>query len=224
MSQRFRNFYSSKLTVALKWDATTAMVSGSPQAFDEGEDFYLMTLFDGSTKSPEIVKVVGIGIGQLTLIRGQEGTTPQTWPIGTRVRMSITAGWLNNVLASVGGAVYTKAEIDALLADLPAGGASPRAAVPWSSKVGQSVTNLDRLTWFGQILRLDSRYEPLTLPSTPGDYSKFFIESDACCCFDAADVVDTGTGTGTTTGVEDNTPLDPGYVVTEAWNPPLISY
>lgn len=89
----FRNNAAGALGVALSAGATSAVLTAgqggrfpSPSA---GEEFYV-TLQSGATF--EIVRVTARSSDTLTIVRAQEGTTAQIFPIGASVECRITAG------------------------------------------------------------------------------------------------------------------------------------
>jgi hypothetical protein len=101
MAQVFGNNLSTVLTApitALDTNLPILVASGDafPQVRAADDDFFLLTLV-GLTglqeTSWEIIKVTDIGSNSLTVVeRGQDGTTAQTWPSGTRIEMRLTAG------------------------------------------------------------------------------------------------------------------------------------
>ncbi|OEO24072.1 hypothetical protein AX279_19775 [Pseudomonas sp. J237] len=79
----------------------TSLAAGATSlalALPDGE--FLLTLADSKTDATrwEIVKAV-VASGVATLTRAQEGTTDQTWPIGSVIYCSLTAG----AIAGFGG-------------------------------------------------------------------------------------------------------------------------
>lgn len=66
---------------------------------------YLLTITDSLTDASrwEIVRAAVIG-GMATLQRGQEETIAQAWPEGSVIYCSVTAGTLNEIMQSGGGA------------------------------------------------------------------------------------------------------------------------
>jgi hypothetical protein len=101
MAQVFGNNLSTALTApitALDTNLPIVIASGDdfPQVRTADDDFFLLTLV-GLTglneTSWEVIKVTDIGSNNLAVVeRGQEGTTAQTWPSGTRIEMRLTAG------------------------------------------------------------------------------------------------------------------------------------
>ena len=101
MAQVFGNNLSTALTApitALDTNLPIVIASGDafPQVRTADDDFFLVTLI-GLTglqeTSWEVIKVTDIGPNNLAVVeRGQEGTTAQTWPSGTRIEMRLTAG------------------------------------------------------------------------------------------------------------------------------------
>lgn len=64
-------------------------------------DYYLLTLVAvdvaGAESGWEIVKVTAQAGGVLTIVRGQEGTAPNLWPVGSRIEARLTAGDLSTL-------------------------------------------------------------------------------------------------------------------------------
>lgn len=70
--------------------------------FSGGQE-YLLTLADSLDPSARtMTEIVRVSAG-LAIERGQEGTTPHSWPAGTPVMCSITAGGLAEIAGSGGG-------------------------------------------------------------------------------------------------------------------------
>lgn len=61
---------------------------------------YRLTLSDAAGTRWEIVDAV-VASGTATLTRAQEGTTEQDWPTGSLIYCDVTAGQLNDLLATV---------------------------------------------------------------------------------------------------------------------------
>ena len=98
MTQLFSNNADTTLAASLSDVATSATITdGSMLQAPTGGDFELLTL--AAAGNYEIIKVTartGNTLG--TIARAQEGTTAQSWPIGTRVFAGITAGSLGDFL------------------------------------------------------------------------------------------------------------------------------
>lgn len=99
----FANFFTSELIASIGVGDTTIQIPPSDsqklQNFSSG--FYLpLTLWDGQN-TPEIVYcTVNPQNGTLTVIRGQENTSPFGWSAGTQVISVISAAVLNAALAA----------------------------------------------------------------------------------------------------------------------------
>lgn len=101
----FGNFFATELTTGVS--AAGLVLSVPPSAslklptISVGEDKQAMlTLWDGQLP-PEIVAcTVNQQTGSLTVLRAREGTTAQSWPAGTQVLSSLTAGVINGALAA----------------------------------------------------------------------------------------------------------------------------
>lgn len=69
-----------------------------------GDAFYLLTLAKieaGKETDWEIVKCTSVSDGVLTVSRGQEGTTPNTWDLGSSISLRVTAGLMASLSAPV---------------------------------------------------------------------------------------------------------------------------
>ena len=104
--QQFINYWDTTLQEPLlAADGVLRVPAALAQrlAFNPG-GFYDLTL-DPTGAAPEIVRVTGATGGSLTLgARALEGsTTPASWPAGTRVVASVTAGCLAALQQSAGG-------------------------------------------------------------------------------------------------------------------------
>ena len=101
MSILFANNAKSTLSSTITDSATTITVSdgsGFPSPA-EGEEFYA-TMVSGSPENNwEIVKVTARTGNDLTVVRGQEGTSAQGWVAGTKIEMRITAGIMDAIAA-----------------------------------------------------------------------------------------------------------------------------
>jgi hypothetical protein len=91
------NNFSTTLAAAITDTQTTINVAHGLPAL-ASDDNYLLTLFEKAGAQElnwEIVKVTSsgsVGGSTLTVVRGQEGTTPLAWASGTKVEMRLTAG------------------------------------------------------------------------------------------------------------------------------------
>lgn len=98
MAQLFTNNAFGALAGAINGAATTlVLVSGQGARFPllTVEDHFLATLIgvdsNGIESTWEIVKCTSRSTDQLTVLRGQEGTTATSWNAGTRVEIRWTA-------------------------------------------------------------------------------------------------------------------------------------
>jgi len=93
---------------AVTMDAPSAVVTAFADALSNGGRLPLV-LADSAVITPnttfEVVYVTDVdtGAGTLTITRGEEGTTPQTWPAGTVAQNALTSGALNTLKSDVGG-------------------------------------------------------------------------------------------------------------------------
>jgi len=115
MSQLYSNNVDTTLSVELSDVATSAtVVDGSGLQSPSGDDFELLTL--AALGVYEIVKITARSGNVVTIERAQEGTTAQTWVIGTRAFAGATAGTLDRLVqndstntgaTAIGGATAT---------------------------------------------------------------------------------------------------------------------
>jgi hypothetical protein len=105
----FFNNAATTLAGALTPTATTAnLAAGSGILFTPGPStgqFFCMTFIDAlSQNNEEIVHVTAIVGDTITIVRGQEGTTPQNWLAGDFAQNLITAGVLTSFLQAIANA------------------------------------------------------------------------------------------------------------------------
>lgn len=99
--QRFKNGFVTKLTAdmsASAYQISLDSAAANKLTFpDRDNDFYILTLSDSlDVTKQSAIEVVSVASG-LFINRAQEGTSARSWPAGTFVYMSITAGWLEQV-------------------------------------------------------------------------------------------------------------------------------
>jgi hypothetical protein len=103
MAELFKNNVSVLLAGAINASQTTITVNdGSLLPSPSGGDFFRLTLIERNTNEIdwEIVKVSARSGNDLTVLRGQEGTTARTWADLTRCEMRATAGALEALAAN----------------------------------------------------------------------------------------------------------------------------
>lgn len=103
MAQLFTNNAFGALASAINGAATTiVLASGNGSKFPSvtGGDYFLATLIgldsNGVESTWEIVKCTARSTDQLTVIRGQEGTTATSWNAGTRIEIRWTAAGISS--------------------------------------------------------------------------------------------------------------------------------
>ena len=100
----FANNASTTLGSAVSSTATTITVaSGTGNSFPAPApgQYFMATLSASSTGLPnEIVKVIARVGDTMTVVRGQEGTTEQSWAVGNTFANFVTAGFLNSLADS----------------------------------------------------------------------------------------------------------------------------
>ena len=127
MAVKFSNNFASTISSGIDSSATTisvASATGLPSL--SGSDYLYLTL-DTDTGSPtrEIVKVTGISSNDLTVVRGQDGTSAASFAAGTKVELRVTAAALqesvsvavDDLVDSAPGALDTLNELAAALGD-----------------------------------------------------------------------------------------------------------
>src|SRR5487761_26424 len=102
----FANNVNTTLNGGITASATTITLSstaGLPASIPAGE-YFAVTLNDAATQSVfEVVYASAISGANLTVIRGQEGTTAQAWLSGDYAYASATAGILGSFTTNSGG-------------------------------------------------------------------------------------------------------------------------
>ncbi len=114
MAPVFSNNATSLLAVAINTSVTTVVVqTGDAAKFPAptGGDWFPITVIDG-LGNMEIMRCTARSGANLTVVRGQEGTTAQSFSIGARVDLRLTAAVLAAFLPS---ASYTAADVLAKL-------------------------------------------------------------------------------------------------------------
>lgn len=100
-AEQFANRAQSTLAVAIVGgDTTLQLVSGS--AFSGSGD-YRVIITHPTNSSYEYCKITARSSNNLTATRGQEGTSAQSFPIGSTVTQVLTAAGMTNALGSAGG-------------------------------------------------------------------------------------------------------------------------
>ena len=79
-------------------DTVVTVASGDGSKFPSitGTDFFIITLFDVALGTLEICKCTSISGDALTIVRGQESTTPATFADGVSIEMRPTAATFEN--------------------------------------------------------------------------------------------------------------------------------
>jgi hypothetical protein len=99
MALKYSNNATTTLAAAITSTTATSLTvaTGSGALFPtlSGSDYFLVTLTFGSAM--EIVKVTGVSGDVFTIVRGQESTTPNTFPAGAAVGNYLTKGALDQI-------------------------------------------------------------------------------------------------------------------------------
>ena len=105
MAILFTNNATTNLAASITNSATSLTVlTGTGSLFPNptAPDYFLVTLI-GITGSPiEIVKCTARSGDTLTIVRGQEETTPSAFTGGDQVQLRITAGEMNDIESNLG--------------------------------------------------------------------------------------------------------------------------
>lgn len=120
--QLFVNYWSTALTVAATASSTSLSVPPALAAELVGlgsGDHYLLTIFErdpltGAELRREIVRATAVSGGSVTVVRGQEDTDAQVWDAGALIEGRVTAGTLEALQSSGGGADLSDATPEAL--------------------------------------------------------------------------------------------------------------
>lgn len=134
MRYGFINNFSQLLAAELAAGATTMTLDGGGSLLNNAsaDMVYTLTLFDVTSGENEIVHVTAASGNELTVTRGEEGTTDAAWPTGTPVEMRVTA-------AALSGGVFTDA--DGNISSMPVNGPAQIAqGVEWAVALGDYVT------------------------------------------------------------------------------------
>ena len=78
-------------------DTTINLYVGSGSLFPSpvNSNYFYISMISSSTNSTEIMKCTGRSGDTLTVVRAQDGTSAQTWSVGDRVELRVTAASLN---------------------------------------------------------------------------------------------------------------------------------
>jgi hypothetical protein len=104
------NAFSTLATLGAPAATTLRLAPGGGELFEEpilGKEYFVGTLSDRTGALNEIVWVTERIGDVLTVMRAQENTLAQSWPVGTRFQNLITAG---SLLASI-GSIHDPVEI-----------------------------------------------------------------------------------------------------------------
>ena len=99
MAVKFANNVSTTLSAAINATQTTISVadaSGLP-TLSSGDYVYLTIDTDTTTPTIEVVKVTAVSSNDLTVVRGQDGTTASSFSNGTKVELRVTAAALDDI-------------------------------------------------------------------------------------------------------------------------------
>ena len=120
MAVLFTNNAATNLAASItSGDTSLTVTAGTGSLFPNpgASDYFLITLIGISGTPIEIVKCTARTGDTMTIVRGQEGTTPSGFNGGDQVQLRITAGEMTQALnggAAAGGAVYENSQsIDA---------------------------------------------------------------------------------------------------------------
>lgn len=128
---KHKNFAYSTLAASITNVATSlAVEAGYGTRFPSSGD-YMLILWDASLDFPsqdssrEIIRCTAISTDTMTIVRGQEGTSAKAWNAGTKLALTITSSYFDQldsrgINAKRYGSALTKATIDLAIADIGA--------------------------------------------------------------------------------------------------------
>ena len=107
MAVKFANLASSTLASSLSSTATAISVTSSSSfpALGSGDHFYASI---GEGTGSEIVKVTGVSSNTFTVVRGQDGTTAQSFSAGVVIALRVVAAALDDLSAQAQAAADTE--------------------------------------------------------------------------------------------------------------------
>lgn len=107
MAVKFANLASSTLASSLSSTATAISVTSSSNfpALGSGDHFYASI---GEGTGSEIVKVTGVSSNTFTVVRGQDGTTAQSFSAGVVIALRVVAAALDDLSAQAQAAADTE--------------------------------------------------------------------------------------------------------------------
>lgn len=98
MAVLFTNNAATNLAASITSGSTSLSVTGGTGSLfpnPTNGDYFLLTLIGISGIPIEIVKVTSRSTDTMTIVRGQEGTTPSAFTGGDQAQLRITAGVMN---------------------------------------------------------------------------------------------------------------------------------
>lgn len=157
MAIKFYNNAITTLAGAITNIATTAnLAPGSGVLFTPGPtggDYFKMTFIDALTNNiNEIVHVTNITTDTITMVRGQEGTSPVAWLAGDFAQNLCTAG---SLAAFLQGATAVTARIVTLSGVFTMTTADGAVGLQRTSSVAASSTTLPSGTAIGQAYQIE---------------------------------------------------------------------
>jgi len=107
MAVKFSNLASSTLSSGINDSVTTVPVA-SASSFPSlsGSDYFYLSLGIGA--GSEVVKVTGVSGTNLTVVRGQDGTTAAAWTSGTTIALRVVAAALDDISSLASTAADTE--------------------------------------------------------------------------------------------------------------------
>ena len=107
MAYKFINNFETTLTGAITAAATSMTVASATGLSLTSGEVYRLTIQNAYATLYELVDVTAISGNTLTIERGKESTTAQTWAAGSVVLCGVTAEQLAQLNSSGGGAAET---------------------------------------------------------------------------------------------------------------------
>ncbi len=110
--QKFSNNAATVLSDAItNVDTSISVVNGSVFPSLSTDEYFYLTMIgydvNGNENAWEIVKVAARSVNLLTVVRGQDGTTAQSWPQATRVELRLNAGTMSEIVSASSSSITT---------------------------------------------------------------------------------------------------------------------
>lgn len=109
MAQVFKNNVRVVLAAGISdTDTSITVLNGALLPQIVNGEYFLLTLDNGNIEVVKVTQVVG---NTLIVVRGQEGTTAQPFPVDTIGEIRVTSGWLNKVENLINDTVVSDVQV-----------------------------------------------------------------------------------------------------------------